>query len=133
MARRGPGPAESGLADDLPNVVPESCRIERLPKPRVEGASTLRQPFEGRPIARNDHDGYVAGPLVLTQGGGGLQAAHAGQVEIHDDDVRMVLGGQGDARRAIDSLDHAVTVVVEKRVQREACVQIVIDQEDCLR
>ena len=91
----------------------------------VEGRDHVR----GRRVRREHDDGQRHGAVVGPQAPADLQAVHAGQGEVEDDHVRLVLGHGAQPVHAVGDGDDAVAGVLEDATQDAPDGRVILD--DC--
>ena len=64
------------------------------------------------------------------QPGGDFLAVHVGQVDVHEDEIRPFLAGQGDAFQAVSGDVDFVAVTFQNALDESLAGSVVFDVED---
>ena len=85
-----------------------------------------------QPEIREDHDAHIVEPLVGDDLPGGFQPVQDGHLDVHQRDVRVVLGRQRDRLPPVSGLGDDLDVVfrLEQRADAAADQHLIVGQQD---
>ncbi len=81
-------------------------------------------------LGGDGHDGDAGERGLAAEAEGDFEAVEAGDVEVHQDQIRPLGAGEAHAFEAVGGVDHLVPGALEQLADEEAVGRIVFDVED---